>query len=462
MASLPDPVESFLKDSLRFFPRFNGSLSKKKKGEVFSLDSYLANALDGLVQNLVMLDQDGRRIRIKGRKREDFSGFSSNLRFARIGGALGENGGERKISSSDGVESLNGCRAELVELVPRLSDEKNQFSVKEFKQYVETKGKQLFEELDRDKDGQVSLEDLEVAMSKRRLPKRNKWREFGSAVPISQPAMPLAQSVLKSALAGGIACSFSAFVMHPVDTIKTVVQASTLSLPELISKLSELGLRGLYKGSIPTVLGQFSSHGLRTGLCEASKFVLRNVNPALPDIQVESLASFISAILGTASRVPCEVLKQRLQAGIFDNVGEAAIVTWRQDGMKGFFRGTGATLCREVPFYVLGMGLYEETKKGVQKLFRRELEPWETVLVGAVTGGLASVLTTPFDVIKTRMMTAPQGVEVTMQMAAITILREEGPLALFRGALPRFFWVAPLGAINFAGYELLRKAMDRT
>ena len=98
----------------------------------------------------------------------------------------------------------------------------------------------------------------------------------------------------------------------------------------------------------------------------------------------------------------------------------------------------------------------------MQNLLRRELEPWETIVVGAVTGGLASVLTTPFDVIKTRMMTAPQGLQVTMQMAAFTILREEGPLALFRGAAPRFFWVAPLGAMNFAGYELLRKAMDRT
>lgn len=62
-------------------------------------------------------------------------------------------------------------------------------------------------------------------------------------------------------------------------------------------------------------------------------------------------------------RIPCEVLKQRLQAGIFDNVGEAIVGTWQQDGLKGFFRGTGATLCREVPFYVAGMGLYAESKK---------------------------------------------------------------------------------------------------
>lgn len=80
-------------------------------------------------------------------------------------------------------------------------------------------------------------------------------------------------------------------------------------------------------------------------------------------MQIQSLASFCSTFLGTAVRIPCEVLKQRLQAGIFDNVGEALVGTWQQDGVKGFFRGTGATLCREVPFYVAGMGLYAESKK---------------------------------------------------------------------------------------------------
>lgn len=79
--------------------------------------------------------------------------------------------------------------------------------------------------------------------------------------------------------------------------------------------------------------------------------------------QVQSLASFCSTFLGTAVRIPCEVLKQRCQAGLFDNVGEALVGTWNQDGLKGFFRGTGATLCREVPFYVAGMGLYAESKK---------------------------------------------------------------------------------------------------
>ncbi|RWW45352.1 hypothetical protein BHE74_00048817 [Ensete ventricosum] len=134
------------------------------------------------------------------------------------------------------------------------------------------------------------------------------------------------------------------------------------------------------------------------------------------------MASFCSTILGTAVRIPCEVLKQRLQAGIFDNVGEAIVGTLQQDGLRGFFRGTGATLCR----------------------------------------GLAAVVTTPFDVMKTRMMTAPQGLPVSMSMVALSILHQEGPLGLFKGAVPRFFWIAPLGAMNFAGYELAKKAMVKT
>ncbi|KAF7820095.1 mitochondrial substrate carrier family protein C [Senna tora] len=248
--------------------------------------------------------------------------------------------------------------------------------------------------------------------------------------------------------------------MHPVDSIKTRVQASTLSFPEIISKLPQIGVRGLYRGSIPAILGQFSSHGLRTGIFEASKLVLINVAPTLPDLQVQSISSFCSTFLGTAVRIPCEVLKQRLQAGLFDNVGEAIVGTWHQDGLRGFFRGTGATLCREVPFYVAGMALYAESKKVVQKVLQRELEPWETIAVGALSGGLAAVVTTPFDVMKTRMMTA-QGRSVSMTLVAFSILRHEGPLGLFKGAVPRFFWIAPLGAMNFAGYELARKAMNK-
>lgn len=545
----------------------------------------------------------------EGRK-ANVNDFLGNLRFARVGGVppsivgvtssvkeeTGDgvaNGSREESNSATSVQKLAGgilsiplsnverlkstlstvSLTELIELVPQIGrpskeypDKKKLFSVQDFFKYTESEGRRFFEELDRDGDGQVTLDDLEIAVRKRKLPQRyarefmhrtrshlfsksfgwkqflslmeqreptilraytslclsksgtlqkseileslkhaglpanednadammrfldadkqgsiaygqfrnfmlllpsdrlqddprNVWFEAATVVPVAPPMEIPAGSVLKSALAGGLSCALSTSLMHPVDTVKTRVQASTLSFPDIIAKLPEIGVRGVYRGSIPAILGQFSSHGLRTGIFEASKLLLINVAPNLPDIQVQSLASFCSTFLGTAVRIPCEVLKQRLQAGIFDNVGEAIIGTWQQDGPKGFFRGTGATLCREIPFYVAGMGLYAESKKLVQHLVGRELEPWETIAVGALSGGLAAVTTTPFDVIKTRMMTAPQGRSVSMTLVAFSILRREGPLGLFKGAVPRFFWIAPLGAMNFAGYELARKAM---
>ncbi|KAE9611408.1 putative mitochondrial carrier protein [Lupinus albus] len=450
--------------------------------------------------------------------------------------------------------------------VERLKSTLSSVSLPELVELIPQLGRRFFEELDRDGDGQVTLEDLEIAMRRRKLPRRyakefmsrarshffsrsfgwkqflslveqkeptilraytslclsksgtlkkseileslqnaglptnednavammrfldadteesisyghfrnfmlllpsdrlqedpSIWFEAATVVAIPPPVEIPAGSVLRSALAGGLSSALSCALLHPVDSIKTRVQASAMSFPEIIAQIPQIGARGLYRGSIPAILGQFSSHGLRTGIFEASKLVLVNFAPTLPELQVQSIASFCSTFLGTAVRIPCEVLKQRLQAGLFDNAGEALVATWKQDGLKGFFRGTGATLCREVPFYVAGMGLYAESKKGFQKLLGRELEAWETIAVGALSGGLAAVVTTPFDVMKTRMMTA-QGQSVSMTVIVVSILRHEGPLGLFKGALLRFFWIAPLGAMNFAGYELAKKAMNK-
>ena len=203
------------------------------------------------------------------------------------------------------------------------------------------------------------------------------------------------------------------------------------------------------------------SHGVRTGAFEATRLLLNNAAPQLSDLQVQPLASLCSSVLGTALRIPCEVLKQRLQTGMYPNVRAALEGTLLLEGPLGLFRGTTATLCREVPFYVAGLLIYQEAKKGARRGLGRDLAPWETLLLGGISGGLAAVCTTPFDVIKTRMMTATGGTASGLVHTGVAIVAGEGVLALYKGALPRFFWIAPLGAMNFAGYELAKQAMDK-
>ncbi|XP_057445756.1 uncharacterized protein LOC130737915 isoform X2 [Lotus japonicus] len=580
-----DKLGSFMKYTASCEVKLNGSKGQivgtigekgaREEGKQVSPERVIGFIFDQLSQTFQGLHQ-GVQVNILQGHKVDLNGILLNLRFAKVGGVpsnvLGLNPstkeeGDGSVTIESWEDTWGSSPQKIGQAEKGHPDKQNLFSVQDFFTYTEAEGRRFFEELDRDGDGQVTLEDLKIAMRKRKLPQkyahefmkctRNdlfsksfSWKRFFTLMEQKEPAILRAYtslclsksgtltkseimesltnarlpanednavammqflnadiegsvsyghfrnfmillpsdrlqedprsvwfeaatvgaipptvkapagSVLRSALAGGLSCSFSCAVMHPLDTIKTQVQASTLSLPEIISKIPQIGARGLYKGSIPAILGQFSSHALRTGIFEASKLVLINVAPTLPAIQVQPMLSFYSTILGTVMRIPCEVLKQRLQAGLYDNVAEALVGTWRKDGLGGFFRGTGTTLCREVPFYVAGMGLYDESKKVVQRLLRRELEPWEIVVVGAISGGLASVTTTPFDVIKTRMMTT-QGQSVSMTIVALSILHHEGPLGLFKGAVPRFFSIAPLGAMNFAGYELVRKALNK-
>ncbi|CAI5495382.1 unnamed protein product [Closterium sp. Naga37s-1] len=289
------------------------------------------------------------------------------------------------------------------------------------------------------------------------------WYDAATMVPMAPPAATSAPagSVIKSALAGGLASGLSTCLMHPLDTIKTRVQASSASLSEVVRSVPSIGIQGLYRGAPPAILGQFASHGVRTGAYEASKMLLTSMLPNLTEYQVQPVASLCSTVLGTALRIPCEVLKQQLQAGLYSSTGAALKATLKEGGVKGLFRGTTATLCREVPFYVFGMLIYLQVKRVTRHVLRRELAPWETLLLGGFSGGMAAIAITPFDVIKTRMMTSPPGAAAAgMLTVGANLLATEGVGALYKGWLPRFFWIAPLGAMNFAGYELAKQAID--
>ena len=56
----------------------------------------------------------------------------------------------------------------------------------------------------------------------------------------------------------------------------------------------------------------------------------------------------------------------------------------------------------------------------------RDLAPWETIALGALAGALASVGTTPADVMKTRIMTAAADQAVDPRAIFLGIIRNEG------------------------------------
>lgn len=269
----------------------------------------------------------------------------------------------------------------------------------------------------------------------------------------------------RAAFAGGLASASTTSMMHPLDTLKTRLQAAVgkgPSLLDLIKSVPKLGPRKMYQGIIPSVTGNFAGHGLRTATYEVVCIALAPAMalPMVTETTIQGLGSGLGTLLGTCVRIPCEVLKQRLQTDQYPNVA-AAIKGIVKANPRALYAGTAATLTREIPFYVTGLMIYENLKKGAVALKGgRELENYQVIMVGACAGALGSVMVNPFDVMKTRTMTGSVPLGQPLWVAMAHIVKTEGPLALMKGAIPRMAWIAPLGAMNFAGYELAKKAMN--
>ena len=88
----------------------------------------------------------------------------------------------------------------------------------------------------------------------------------------------------------------------------------------------------------------------------------------------------------------------------FTTAFDAARTIVRNEGAHVLYRSYPTTLIMNVPFTAIHVGLYESTKRALK--IEDEDEGFRTqFLAGGFAGGMAGLLTTPMDVVKTRMQT---------------------------------------------------------
>lgn len=128
--------------------------------------------------------------------------------------------------------------------------------------------------------------------------------------------------------------------------------------------------------------------------------------------------------------------------------------------MPQLWRGVGATLWRDVPF----SGLYWA---GVEPIRESMLGPdgpksemdvfWANLVAGGVSGALAGALTTPFDVVKTRLQLYHQNCrEMTTFGMMKDIFMTEGMAGLYSGWSARAAKAMPACAIVLSAYEMIK------
>jgi len=174
----------------------------------------------------------------------------------------------------------------------------------------------------------------------------------------------------------------------------------------------------------------------------------------------------ISASIGEVAacliRVPTEVIKTRTQTSTYGPLAQsswsAAKLVMTNEGIRGFYRGFFSTILREIPFTSLQFPLYEFLKLRLSgALDRRPLHAYEAAVCGSVSGGVAGALTTPLDVLKTRVMLdlrdPSQHKFPSLASRFKQIYATEGIKALFAGIIPRTLWISAGGAVFLGVYE---------
>lgn len=104
-------------------------------------------------------------------------------------------------------------------------------------------------------------------------------------------------------------------------------------------------------------------------------------------------------------------------------------------------------------------GLYENIKTIIRKLQKREtLSSKEELFAAAITGGITAVLTTPLDLVKTKLMVqSTTGGYVGVWDALQSIYAAGGLSGLFVGATARVAWLLPFTTIYLGVYEVAKR-----
>lgn len=212
----------------------------------------------------------------------------------------------------------------------------------------------------------------------------------------------------------------------------------------------------------------------------ASQLASSNITPQtlLASLVSGALARSVSATLVT----PLELVRTRLQASDTSHSLSSIVLSLsRQVSTQGpsvLFRGLASTLWRDVPFSAIYFMGYETMKRmltggsglGEGGSGKGGLEEFGVAfLSGATSGGVAAVVTHPFDLVKTRLQASSSSssssrnsgssegshrkVSSRTLPALRTIFREEGVPGLFRGITPRMAKVAPACGLMIGSYE---------
>ncbi|XP_012268669.1 congested-like trachea protein [Athalia rosae] len=278
-------------------------------------------------------------------------------------------------------------------------------------------------------------------------------------------------SPIKYFLSGGFGGVCTVIAGHPLDTIKVRLQTMPKSLPNELplysgtwdcakKTVSKEGFRGLYKGMGAPLTGVapiFAISFLGFGVGKKIQQKTSDEKLGLSQLFFAGAFSgvFTTAIMAPGERIKCLLQIQHAEAiPKYNGPVDCVKQLYREGGMRSIYKGTCATLLRDVP----ASGMYFMTYECLQRWLTPEggkLGLLSTIFAGGMAGIANWAVGMPPDVLKSRLQTAPEGTYRNgIRSVFSQLMKEEGPRALYKGCVPVMLRAFPANAACFLGFEL--------
>ncbi|KAJ0302276.1 Mitochondrial dicarboxylate transporter [Colletotrichum fioriniae] len=225
------------------------------------------------------------------------------------------------------------------------------------------------------------------------------------------------------------------------------------------------GVTGLYNGLSASLLRQMTYSTVRFGAYEEMKIRATRANDGKPPsfpvlVAMASAAGFVGGISGNAA----DVLNVRMQQDAalpaaerrnYSHALEGMLRMAREEGIMSWFRGVLPNSMRAAAMTASQLASYD-TFKGMLIRHTPMGDNLTTHFTASFLAGvMAATVTSPIDVIKTRVMSASTQEGLAHTLAKI--YKAEGLGWMFKGWVPSFLRLGPQTICTFVFLEMHRK-----
>ncbi|KAI8993658.1 mitochondrial carrier domain-containing protein [Pilobolus umbonatus] len=282
---------------------------------------------------------------------------------------------------------------------------------------------------------------------------------------------------LKHSVAGASAGIISSMITCPLDVVKTRIQNQggfervQLEYKGTLGTLRRIryeeGFKGLYRGLGPTIAGYLPTWAIYFTVYDYCKL---NWAQYLGKEGREWLLHIASAMTAgmscTTLTNPLWLIRTRFMTQTaqssyhYKSILDAFITIAQKEGIRGLYKGLGPSLIG-ASHIAIQFPLYEELKSIIIKR-EKELNTVNILLASSTTKLIASTITYPHEVIRTRLqMQVAEPFKYKGILHAIKVIsQEEGIRGFYRAIPTNLIRTVPASSVSILVYEMILKKID--